>query len=569
MRQLDRTLIIIAALVIVISVVSLAVPFTREGFPSGHDATAHITYTFLFDRALSQGQVPVRWVEWVRSGEGQPLFNFYPPGLYYLIEAVHVVVPWLSTALKSAVVLLWWCGALFTFAWLRPLGGMPAGLAAVLFVLSPYVIVDVFVRAAYPELAAIACAPGLLWSIERLMRSARLVDALLVACFVGAMLTCHLLSSLIFAPVGASYVIFCLLRAEAPWRRAGLLVAGVVIGVGMAAFYLLPSMAELPHVAIGRMTSGYSDYQQHFVAPSQWFSRAWGYGASVAGPGDNMPLHIGVVQWLVIALGITRLAVGAFTRRPVPHGAALAFWLVVVGTAMFLMTDRSALLWRVIPALSYLQFPWRYFMVISLGTAALAGVLLSSISSRTLQALLVIGAMGWQYQLHRDHLKPADYIPRRAMNIDNPRWPDMESMGVRAFIERGFTPVTAQREAPDGIGRWGVVAGDADVKDVRLADHLVDLEVTTSTGARLSIHSHAFPGWSVSVNGASTDVTIDPRHGFMEVTLPPGAHRVEARFGNTPVRTLANRISLASLGLWSIGLVWSVRFRQRAAASQD
>jgi uncharacterized membrane protein len=558
--QLERVLLLVATLTIVGSLTSLVAPFTREGFPTGHDATAHITYTYLFDRALSQGQVPVRWVEWVRAGESQPLFNFYPPGLYYLIEVSHGLGLRLSVAYKTTVALLWLCGALFTMAWLRPLGWMPAGLAATLFALSPYALVDGFVRAAYPELAAMAFAPGLFWAIDRLMRSALTRDLLLVACFVCLMLISHLLTSLIFAPVAAAYAGYRMWTLPAPWRHAGRLAAGVFLGIGLAAFYVVPSMVELGHVAIGRMTSGYSAYQDHFVAPSQWWSTAWGYGASVPGLGDDMPLQISGVQWLVIGLATASLLISALTRLRVPHVGALAFWLAAVGVAMFLMTDRSALLWRAIPALPYLQFPWRYFMVISLGSAVLAGLLLASVTSRTVQALLVIGVIGWHYAAHREHLKPASYIPLQAMNIDRSRWAEIEQVGVGAFLERGFTPVAARQEAPAGIGRWTIVDGSGEVRPSRVADDSMTLDVETSTGVRLRLHSHMFPGWRVWVDDEPIDVAIDPRYGFLEVTLGAGTHRVDARFTNTPARTASNAISVVSLGACALVFLRSRRF---------
>lgn len=562
---LDRALSFAAALVIIASLASLAVPFARSGFPSGHDATAHITYTYLFDRALSQGQVPVRWVEWVRNGESQPLFNFYPPGLYYAVEIVHALGVRLSVALKLTVVLLWWLGALFMFAWLKPLGRLPAGVAAALFALSPYLILDGFVRAAYPELAAIALAPGLLWSVDRLIRTARVSDALLVAGILGSMLLCHLLSSLVFGPIVAAYSAYRLATSPNPLRRAGLLTLGAALGIGLATFYLLPSLSELHEVAIGRMTSGYSDYQQHFVAPQQWFSSRWGYGASVKGVGDELSFQIGPMQWLAIALATASMFAGWLTGRRRPHAGSRAFWLVAIGAAMFLMTEHSAALWRAVPALAYLQFPWRYFMVVSVGTAALAALLLSSVTRRPARALIAIAVVGLQYQLHHDHVKPQQYLARRAMNIDNPRWADLGPASGLAFIERGFTPVAARQFAAGDIGPWTIHTGDADVIETYRADDHLELDVQTARGVVLRINSHYFPGWRVWANGAETELGVEPRFGFMEVTLGPGWHYVEARFTNTPIRTAANTISAVSIGLLVVGTVWcsQVRFRGR------
>lgn len=555
--KLERALVAAAALALVASLASVAVPFLHDGLPSGHDATAHITYTYLFDRALSQGQMPVRWVEWVHPGESQPLFNFYPPGLYYLVGAVHALGVPLSVALKATVVLVCWCGALLTYGWLSRLGRLPAGLAALLFVLSPYVMLDVFVRASYPELAAIACAPGVLWSIDRTISSSRLRDAIVLAGFVGLMLLCHLLTSLIFAPVLAAYAGVRMWPTATP-RRLALLALGGVLGFGLAAFYVVPSMVELHFVSIGRMTSGDADYQRHFVGVSQWFRGRWGYGASVPGLDDGLSFRMDVLQWLALVLSAVWLVRGRRPGRSGPRAGTIAFWLVAVVAAMFLMTQISAPLWHAIPALPYLQFPWRYLMVVSVGTSALAALLLASIRNRTVQALIVIGAVAIQYPVHHRHMRPQQYYERDAIDIDNPRWAEVEALGMRAFIERGFMPVDAHQPPPPGTGRWTVIAGEADVRALHEADDRLALEVhvPTTGAARLRLNTHYFPGWHVLVDGAASAAAVDERYGFMEVAVPRGTHRVEAVFADTPVRSAANMASALSIALCLGGLVW-------------
>jgi uncharacterized membrane protein len=121
-----------AATSIVVSIISVARPFTVPGFPAGHDTPAHLTYAHLFDRAIRQGQFPVRWTEWARGGQGQPLFNFYQPGLYYIVTGVRAATGLsLSRALKLSVVLLWWIGGLLLFLLLSQFGRWPAALGAV------------------------------------------------------------------------------------------------------------------------------------------------------------------------------------------------------------------------------------------------------------------------------------------------------------------------------------------------------------------------------------------------------------------------------------------------------
>ena len=133
------------ALLLFAVLIPVALPFVHRDFPQGHDATAHLSNLFRFNRALSQGQWPVRWVEGMRLGQGQPLFNFYQVGFYYVVETVHATGLPLSVAYKMAPVLLWWLGSLFMFLLVRPYGLLPAAAGTITFALSPYLIVDVFV----------------------------------------------------------------------------------------------------------------------------------------------------------------------------------------------------------------------------------------------------------------------------------------------------------------------------------------------------------------------------------------------------------------------------------------
>ena len=221
--RLGRTLI---ALLLVAALAPIALPFMSADFPQGHDATAHITNLYRFDRAFSQGQFPVRWVEGIRDGRGQPLFNFYQVGFYYFVEVIHQFGATLSVAIKAAPVLLWWLAALFMYFLLRPYGSVAAAAGTLTFALSPYLIVDVFVRAAYPEFTAIAFSIGALWAADSFLRTGNRASLACAALAWAAMLISHLPATLIVLPM---FVLHAAYRAMAtpgaparlpwPWMR--------------------------------------------------------------------------------------------------------------------------------------------------------------------------------------------------------------------------------------------------------------------------------------------------------------------------------------------------------------
>lgn len=530
-----------------VSVVALSIPLFRGYFPAGHDATAHLTYTFLFDRALEEGQFPVRWVEGVVSGYGQPLFSFYQPGLYYLVALIHLAVPSLSSSLMLAVAVLWWLGTLFVFLLARRFGILPAAAAAVVYAFSPYLIVDVFVRSAFPEFAAIAFAPGVLLAMDALMRRPSGARLARFSVLCALLLVCHPPSALIFTPVFVIYAIYLLLARQA---RAGTVLwvaGGGVLALGAAGFYIVPAIIELDLIDRAALTAGSFDYRQHFVWPDQWLSREWGYGASVEGRADEMPFQVGVLQIGVLSLGaIGTVLSAARTQQPESKTKALLCWLVAVSFGLFLMTPWSAPVWAVVPGLPFVQYPWRFLMVVPVCAGMIAAILLSAIPSHRVQAAVVIACVVLAVQFNHEYLKPGGYVSRAALDIDQAEGASSPVASDHAFVERAYFPRSVRDMPPPVLERWTLAGEGGSISSLKVSGHELVLRANLDEPTDLVINTFLFPGWRVSVDGEDTPISRDAS-GYMRIHLPAGVHRVHARFTETPARFWGNAATLTSL----------------------
>ena len=567
---IDRYLRVLVYVVILSSFGLLVVAMSHRGVPATHDSAAHFTYTYLFNRAIAQGQVPVRWIEWVRDGHGQPLFSFYQPGLYYLTQFTHLFLQSLSRSLIVTVLTAWCLGSWFTFAWLRPLGGIPAAVAAVVFAFSPYLVLDVFVRGAYPELVTIACAPGVLWSLDRSLTRDRARDRLTLAVLLAVMAVCHLPSLLIFTPIFAAYAALTLyaslrlpLSRGAMPRRAIATAAAGVLAFGLSAFYVLPALGEIEHVRMREMTTAYYDFHQHFVSPAQWFDYRWGFGGSVPGPDDQMSFQIGRVQWLIIGVGVLAIVADLRARRPESRSESrsgsrrtglVLLWLAVAGVTLFLMTDAAAVVWEHVSALSFLQFPWRLLMAIAVAASALAALLLARVRDARLQAIAGLVVVIAHVLLVYQHLKPADYH-RGPLAIDRPAWRAEAPAQSAAFIENGYHPISVRRLPQETVGRWTITRGDGRIGARLVRDAELMLDVETQDGLQLTINTPYFPGWTIALDGNTIPAAVHPESGFMQVAIPAGRHRLDARLTDTAIRRAANILSAASLASFTAWLI--------------
>jgi 6-pyruvoyl-tetrahydropterin synthase related domain len=417
---------------------------------------------YLFNRAIAEGQFPVRWVDGVRARYSQPLFNFYQPGFYYLVAITHLAVPSLALSLKITVGVAWALGAVFMYLLFRPLGRLPGILAASLFICSPYILLDVFVRSAYPELAAVALAPGLLWAIRRATDRPRPGYLGALAGLTALALVCHLPTFLVFSPLFATAFAVGLFN---PGRRRRALAAALAcgIGAGMSAFYVIPALGELHLTRISELTFNYFDFHRHFVAPNQWFRYSWAYGASTEGTSDQMSFQIGVAQLIAIAGALAGLVWLLATRRSGATASAVIAWLAALALALFLMTAHSVVLWETVPALAYLQFPWRLLMVVTVACGAIGAYALSLVPSRGAQAAIVLAAVVGQLALVHHYARPKAYIPQAQMDIDRSGWKYTRSAYEAAFVEPGYFPAGVRTLPPPGIREWQVISGNASV----------------------------------------------------------------------------------------------------------
>ncbi len=94
-------------------------PFLKNQVLGGHDAGTHLTYLRLMTDALSQGQFPVRWIDWVTPGQNQPLFSYYQPLLYYLGQIPHFFGFDILISLYTTVLFSWLFSGLITYLFVK------------------------------------------------------------------------------------------------------------------------------------------------------------------------------------------------------------------------------------------------------------------------------------------------------------------------------------------------------------------------------------------------------------------------------------------------------------------
>ncbi|MCX7671241.1 MAG: hypothetical protein N2439_14370, partial [Anaerolineae bacterium] len=165
-------------------------PLAAPGyFFDAHDGHHSVFWLVEFDAAWRDG---AWWPIWAADhvlGFGYPLWLIYAPLAYYVAEGFHLLGLGFVAAVKAAWALWFVVGAAGVYRLARRWWGTAAALSAALtYTYAPYHLVDIYVRAAYAEFAALALAPWALLGLVHLWEQPTPRRAALAALALAALL---------------------------------------------------------------------------------------------------------------------------------------------------------------------------------------------------------------------------------------------------------------------------------------------------------------------------------------------------------------------------------------------
>lgn len=496
----------------------MVVPLLVWGYPrTGHDFDFHLCSWADVAHQWREGVVFPRWAALANYGYGEPRFIFYPPASWLMGAALSLVLPWKLVPGAFVCLSLVLAGAsMFLLAneWLPPRYAIVAALA---YVANPYHLLLIYWRWAVAELLVSALFPLLLLFAFRLCEGSRRAALGLALTFA--------LSWLADAPGAliATYVLVLLVLAIAMQaRRPRVLAAGaaaLALGMGLAAFYIVPATSEQRWVHIDDALSGQLRAQDNFVTPYTDHNRR--------------PLALAAAN---LIFGLALVAAGGRRHHTLPNVWGLVAMLAAVAGMM--MLPISAPLWRSLPKLAFVQFPWRWLFVENAACALLFAFVLTTLRPkwRTLvvsfAVVLFFVMAGVAHATHGAGGKVATIMAAIARDH-----------GYRGVPE--YTPVGAPlRPQPNDAPR--------PPNSTLRAESLIVAADKALPGTLLAPLTW-YPAWRADIDGRS--VPVHNEAGQVAVPLASSPAVVRVYFGRTPGRLWGGVISLLALAVVVLMLV--------------
>lgn len=530
---------------LVLACVGIAVlPLAWRGVSCGHDFDFHLESWLEVLRQWHQGVLYPHWAASANYGAGEPRFVFYPPISWILGALLGATLPWAWTPLAFTLLALAGMGATCFHMAKEWMPEDHAAIAACLYVLNPYVLFVAYERTAYGELLAAIWIPLVfLYGLRHkpaLPQLAMAIAALWLTNAPGAVMGCYALAILVLWTA----------IIERRWSLLGRAPTGTALGLGLAGFYLIPAIYEQRWVEITRAIGNGMRIEDSFLF--EHTGEAF----------HDQVLH--TASWIAVAL-LSFTAVAAIASLRNKQAASLRWPLIVLALVItILLLPFSDPLWSHLPELKFLQFPWRWLLVLSMIAATLAaGCLRKEATTRQAiglkTAVIVAIACALSALAWTTYWQPCDdedniQAQRATFHSGGFQGTDeyTASPADNGDIQQGLPairilPQSDSDEADSSIAEnpaWQASSNQLPNTHIKIEQWNVEhmtAAIDSPTAAFAVLRLMDYPAWQVRLNGQPSPIRPHRDDGLMTIPIAAGHSQIDVQYTATS-DTWAGRI---------------------------
>lgn len=538
-------------IVIIVSFLPFLSIFFTPKMPFVQDGLVHLARIAAYFKALSDGQIPVRWAGDLNYGYGMPLFNFMYH-LPYVISSVFIFLGFgLVSSFKLTLFISYLLSGIFMFLFAKILLGdnKKAFLVTIFYQFFPFRLSEILVRGAFGEIFTYSFIPLVLLGITLqinnkvkgkigLLKKFSLKYFLITSVGTFLLVLSHNALSLIFFITSVLFIIFTAKKKE----DYIYCVSSLIFGLLLSAYYWMPAILE------HRYTYGdlfmKAVYKDNFPTLVKLFiPDLFNNNPNLRAGG--VPVQIGLFNIIVFLLSVFFLIKNKFEKNK----RIFIFSLIVFLSALIFMQPVSTIFWEKISFLRQFQFPWRFLGVVSIA---------ASLSSLSLYYLPVFKKNFFYYFI-------ITAVIISTVNFWHPY------LGYKDVNEKYYWnfPLTSTfygetdliwSEGPAKSypkNRVEIIDGEGIVKNFQNKSNSQTFNLLLMKDSYLVDHVQYFPGWRVYVDKNPVPIQFQNQNHRGEITfyVSKGKHNMNVNFGESKIRLFADLLSLSSFA-GIVLLVW-------------
>lgn len=537
---------------------ALSPVINSKGWFPNHENFRYFYLIHFFKEAFVNGFFYPRWIPDLYGGYGYPLFVFYQPTFFFFSLPFSIIgfPPFIGMLLLLIAIIFSGGIGVYKIGSLLTRDRSASIIFAIIFLFTPYIFQDLYIRGALSELSALLLSPWPLYCLMKLnlqiQKNADYTFTLLQFLFALVLfIPSHPATTMFYIPTLMLFVIVIGLQLRTnSLKFIYLSYLTLFIGFIVTAPYWLIVKLMMPMVNLNEAISGYFTASTHVVYPQQLFSIAWHTaGISVAGPEDKMAFSLGLLHVGCSVAGFL------LSRKNIIHAFSFCVYLFLI----FLMLPVSSWLWENVSTFKYVQFPWRLLAVISIyQILCIMGVnnLPENYKASRTSFLLIL--LCFAFLLNGKQISVNGMLD----DVDN-----IVTRGVRSIkyqfnsltVKHEYLPrTTPARQIKTPRGNKTVIESSNEISAKPIEGnntYKIKYELTAETETDVIINQLYFPGWHIEVN----DKTIPPntlkkninQDGRLRLHLPrKGKYKVIAYYNGPPYQGILFSISLSTLVLF-------------------
>lgn len=527
-------------------------PLFTDFLTVGMDQEFHLRRIEGLYGALQSGQWPARISTQHFGGKGYATGVMYPELFLYFPAVLR---------LAGASILFSWKALLFAvnlgtafsayFCGRRLMHSRAAGMAAaILYLLSPYRLCDLYIRAALGEVLAMAFLPLLLYGLWQLLAGDPGQWPWLVLACTGIFQS-HILSTEMAAVFAALCALAALPALTKPARLAALAkAAGLTVLLNL--WFLVPFLTYTLRGGF-KIFGSHVELHQHALYPAQMFATFWSadpalWSQELGSLDSEMLLTLGLAP--LVCLGL--LAAGWWLFGPkeeqARHGLRIGL-IAAVAAGLCLYAASVYFPWELlqrIPALDRLlspvQFPWRTLAFAAACFAVVAAAATLPFRGRgaklALLGMLLAVAMLPAASLMDGILATPVYMGQTdgILHIGG---------NYNEYLPEGVND-EALAAAPDALEPQGELT----VTGLTKEGCRIGFDYTAPQDTVVYLPLTAYPGYTARVDGQTLILTSAP-DGRLAVTLPAGSGHLTVEFEGYWYWNAALAVSALTALVWA------------------
>lgn len=523
-------------LLILISLLPL-ISILRKGTYESGDLTIHTGFAMSFYESLKDGNLIPRWSSQIIYGYGYPLFIFAYPLPYYLASFFHLIGFNFINSLKLVLAFSFIVSGITMYFFIKEelKNKYSAFIAALIYLFSPYHLVDLHFRAAIGEIIAFAILPFCFFAIKKISYGISYRWFFISSVSFSLLILSHQAISLISAPF---IIIYCLylfaVKNKEKLKFIFFSAFSLLMGAFLSSFYWMPVILEAKYTNL--LTKGIVS----FIPINQLFYSPWRWGFLFQGPNGELSFLLGYAQWFIIIFSII-----LFFKNKISVKEKVVYLISVISLFMLLFMTHSfsKIIWMNISLLKGFQYSYRLLLPASFFISIMAGVVIKNITQKWFFISLCLVVISTTI-LNWGNRKTLPLLTDLSILYELPSSITKVGQGTTVWVNSNNFK-SNQRTVPHIV----VEQGKADILEIsrNSVKHTYSINVI-SKNAFLKENTLYFPNWIVKVNGNLYPFSfIDTAYpGVITFKLNKGLYKVDVIFTDTKVRAFSMFLSIFS-----------------------